>query len=166
MSALQILANNQNITIKSADKSGAIVIINTHKYIGEINFLTKPRLGCFLCLACVNCKLMKKGESFKHPGTGISYKIRHFLTCKATFIVYVLWCPWGLIYDGETKNYLKTRLNQHHYSIRKGRKDLPVPKHFLEAGHSECEISFMIVDHIPKHRRGGGGGGVTVYLSI
>lgn len=36
ISALKELADNQNITNKLADKDGAIVIMDTHKYMGEI----------------------------------------------------------------------------------------------------------------------------------
>lgn len=94
------------------------------------SFLTQSRSGCFPCLACVNCKYMKKGEYFIHPLTGY----RHHII---------------------SKNYLKIRMNQHRYSISKGRMDLPVPKHFCIAGHTEKNLKFMIIDHVPVDRRGG-----------
>lgn len=50
---------------------------------------------------------------------------------------------------------MKTRLNQHRYSIRKKRLDLPVSKHFVDANHSERDLKFMILDHIPIQRTGG-----------
>lgn len=56
---------------------------------------------------------------------------------------------------GETTCDLKTRLNNHRYTIRKKRLDLPVSKHFTEAGHSEWDIKCMSVDHIPPLRWGG-----------
>lgn len=48
-----------------------------------------------------------------------------------------------------------TRLNNHRHTIRKGRIDLLVPKHFQDCGHSKWDLSFMIVDHIPPLKRGG-----------
>lgn len=39
--------------------------------------------------------------------------------------------------------------------LEKKRLDLPVSKHFIEAGHNEWDIQFMIVDTVPHPRRGG-----------
>lgn len=50
---------------------------------------------------------------------------------------------------------MKTRLNQHRYTIRKKRLDLPLSKHCVEKGHSEWDIRCMAVDHIPSLNRGG-----------
>lgn len=118
-------------------------------------FIGKPRLGSFPCLACVNCQYMQKGEKFTHPLTGITSKINFFLTCNSSYVVYALWCPCKMVYIGETKNDIKTRINQHRYSIRKKRLDLPVPKHFCEMDHREKDLRFMVLDHIPTQRRGG-----------
>lgn len=56
---------------------------------------------------------------------------------------------------GETKNYIKTHINQHRYFIRKKRLDLPVPKHFAMCNHTEKDLHFKVIDHVPIHRRGG-----------
>lgn len=113
------------------------------------------RKGSFPCLSCVNCRIMQKGEVFTHPNTGKRYDLKHFLTCNSEWVVYIIWCPCKLLYVGETSLDLKTRLNQHRYTIRKKRLDLPVSKHCTESGHSEWDIRFMIVDHIPPLSRGG-----------
>lgn len=118
-------------------------------------FLSKPRKGSFPCLSCVNCNYMNKGENFIHHLTGTSFRINHFLTCNSSYVIYALICPCKLVYIGETKNDIKTRINQHRYSIRKKRLDLPVPKHFSEHNHHEKDLKFMVIDHIPLNRRGG-----------
>lgn len=56
---------------------------------------------------------------------------------------------------GETKCKFKVRLNNHRYTIRKKRADLPVPKHFLDAGHTERDLRFMILEQIPFPQRSG-----------
>lgn len=33
--------------------------------------------------------------------------------------------------------------------------DLSVPKHFSEAYHAERDLDFIVVDHIPTHRKVG-----------
>lgn len=122
---------------------------------GQQRFIGKPKVGCFPCLNCISCPLMSKGDTFTHPHTAEQYKIKQYLTCTTDWVVYVLWCPCGLLYVGETKNEFKTRLNNHRYSIRKARNDLPVPKHFSESKHTERDIKFMLLQHIPPPNRGG-----------
>lgn len=113
------------------------------------------RMGTFPCLNCINCKLIEKGDCFVHPGNDKKFQINNYYTCTSEWIVYILWCPCKLIYVGETKCDLKTRLNNHRYTIRKQRLDLPVPKHFSELGHNEWDLRCMIIDSVPPLRRGG-----------
>lgn len=40
-------------------------------------------------------------------------------------------------------------------SVQASVQDLPVPKHFLEAGHSVNDLKFSIIDHVPPMKRGG-----------
>lgn len=117
--------------------------------------LGRLRHGSFPCLNCINCAYMHKGEVFKHPGTGEDYKLRHHMTCTTDWVVYAMWCPCGLLYIGETKNQFKTRFNQHRYTIRKQRTDLPVSKHFLDLGHTEKQLKFMLLEHVAPLTRGG-----------
>lgn len=91
----------------------------------------------------------------KHPQSGKSYDIKHHLTCNSEWAIYVLWCPCQLLYVGETTCTIKTRMNGHRYSIRKHRADLPMSKHFSEQGHSEWDLRFMVIDTVPKLKRGG-----------
>lgn len=93
-------------------------------------------------LTCMNCTDMCKSESFVHPTTGRFYKKikKKVLACDSSYVFYILWCPCKLLYVGETKNDIKTRINQHCYSIRKKCPDLSVPKHFMEADHTRCEF--------------------------
>lgn len=115
-----------------------------------------PSWGCNArALTPPELQINVKGEEFKHPGNGTSYRLKHYLTCMSEWIIYILWSPCNLIYVGETTCDLKTRLNNHRYSIRKKRMDLPVSKHCSEKGHSEWDIRYMILDFVPPLRRGG-----------
>lgn len=118
-------------------------------------FLGRPRVGSFPCLSCINCKWMQKGNTFVHPSTGVEYPIKKYLTCNSDWSVYILWCPWGCLYVGETTCDIKTRLNNHKYTIRKGRLDLPVSKFFFEKRHNEWDLKFMVLDRIPPLKKGG-----------
>lgn len=117
--------------------------------------LSKVKPGNYPCRNCISCSLMFKGDSFTHPLTKEVFKIRHFMTCSTDWVVYIIWCPCQLLYVGETKCEFKVRLNNHRYTIRKQRADLPVSKHFLDAGHSEKDLKFMLLEHIPLPPRGG-----------
>lgn len=118
-------------------------------------FIGRARMGSFPCLNCINCSLMRKGEIFTHPMTKEQYKLKHYMTCNSDWVIYVMWCPCELLYVGETKCEFKTRIANHRYTIRKKRTDLPVPKHFCELGHSEKDIRFMLLEHIPLPPKGG-----------
>lgn len=98
---------------------------------------------------------MHKGDTFVHPTTKETFKLRHYMTCTTDWVVYVLWCPGQNLYVGEPKCEFKVRLNNHHYTISKKRVDLPVSKHFLDAGHSERDLHFMMLEHVPVPTRGG-----------
>lgn len=119
------------------------------------NFFGRPSLGSYPCLGCVNCKLMHKGSQFVHPLTKVTFDIRYYLTCGSDWVIYALWCPCKLVYIGETKWAMRTRLNNYRYSIRKGRLDLTLSKHFIESKHNEWDLKFMILDHVPRPRGGG-----------
>lgn len=82
-------------------------------------FLKLQKLGSFPCLNCINCKLMVKGDTFKHPSEPIEVKLKNDVTCTSDWVVYIIWCPCNLIYIGQTTCDLKTRLNNHRYTIRK-----------------------------------------------
>lgn len=60
--------------------------------------------------------------------------------------------PAGEQTKGETKCDLKTRLNNHRYTIRKQRLDLPVLKHCTEMRHNEWELKCMVIDSVPPSR--------------
>lgn len=81
--------------------------------------------------------------------------IKQYMTCDTEWVIYALWCPCNLVYIGETKCDFRTRLNNHPYTKRKGRTDLPVSKYFLDLQHNERDIRYMLLEHIPQPRRGG-----------
>lgn len=49
----------------------------------------------------------------------------------------------------------RKRITSHKSTIRTQKIDLPVPRHFSEAGHDVSELKFAIIDHVPPLDRGG-----------
>ncbi|CAJ0959327.1 unnamed protein product [Ranitomeya imitator] len=117
--------------------------------------LSRPSLGNFPCLGCACCNNMVKGASFHHPHTGKKYEIRKRYTCKSSFVVYVLSCPCGLYYVGETTMEVKPRISKHKSTIRTKLIELSVPRHFHELGYSVNQLRYRVIDDVPVLRRGG-----------
>ncbi|KAG8440413.1 hypothetical protein GDO86_006243 [Hymenochirus boettgeri] len=119
-----------------------------------LTFLGTPKIGIFPCRSCVQCTFVQKFDRFVHPTTQRTYELKNFLTCDTDFCIYVLRCPCGLLYVGETTQKVKGRISQHRSSIRCGHSHLPVPQHYAVAGHSCDQLTFFVVEQICKQRRG------------
>lgn len=83
------------------------------------------------------------------------YIIKQRYTCTWKFVVYVITCPCGLLYVGETTMEIRMRISKHKSTICTGQNDLPLPKHFNEQGHKISQLKFCIIDSVPPLRRGG-----------
>ncbi|CAJ0931144.1 unnamed protein product [Ranitomeya imitator] len=117
--------------------------------------LAPPKLGNFPCLGCACCGNMIKGDFFNHPRTGQRFSIKGRYTCTSSFVIYLIVCPCGLTYVGETTMEIKARISKHKSTIRTKMVDLPIPKHFIESGHSVSQLRFRVIDGVPPLRRGG-----------
>ncbi|CAJ0941267.1 unnamed protein product [Ranitomeya imitator] len=71
------------------------------------SFLQKPKTGTYPCLHCIQCSNILKGDTFYHPHSGKKYKIKDYSTCDTTFVIYLINCPCGLLYIGETTQPIK-----------------------------------------------------------
>ncbi|CAJ0940184.1 unnamed protein product [Ranitomeya imitator] len=117
--------------------------------------LSQPSLGNFPCLGCASCSNMLKGAFFCHPYTGRRYDIKRRYTCRSSYVVYVLTCPCGLFYVGETTMEVRARISKHTSTIRTKLLDLPVPRHFHDKGDSVNQLRYRVIDDVPVMRRGG-----------
>ncbi|CAJ0934573.1 unnamed protein product [Ranitomeya imitator] len=118
-------------------------------------FLSTPRNGTFPCLGCLQCSNITKGDSFTHPRSGKRFQIQGHYTCDSTYVVYLIKCPCGLGYVGETTQHIRDRISQHKSTIRCGRTLLPIPAHFLDFKHQVSQLRYQIIDHVTIMRRGG-----------
>ncbi|OCT76182.1 hypothetical protein XELAEV_18031374mg [Xenopus laevis] len=123
------------------------------------------------CLSYNQCSCVNKSAVFHHPLTGHNYPLKgHFtclskfvvyyplkghFTCLSKFVVYTLVCPCGLIYVGETMLQIKTRICQNRSTIRRSNTKLLVYKHYVEKGHLDSELKFMVLEDVrPLRHRG------------
>lgn len=114
-----------------------------------------PNPGTYPCLNCAQCHNITKGSFFTHPDTGRKYRIPGYFTCLSSYIVYLIKCPCGKAYVGQTTQRLKDRISHHKSSIRTSKTDLPVPAHFVAQGHQVNQLKVQVIDWVPRPRLGG-----------
>ncbi|XP_056408807.1 uncharacterized protein LOC130317324 [Hyla sarda] len=125
---------------------------NTH----STQTLLKPRKnGTFPCLHCIQCNSIIKGDRTHHPRSGESIPLKGFFTCDTNFVIYLLKCPCGLAYVGETTQKIRDRISQHKSTIRRKNLLLPVPHHFDTHNHTPSQLRFQVLEQIHRNRRGG-----------
>ncbi|OCT70148.1 hypothetical protein XELAEV_18037069mg [Xenopus laevis] len=108
----------------------------TQSYIGERS------QGVFPCLSCSQRCCVHKGAIFEYPTTGCKYPLRGYYTYLSKFVDLP---PCGLLYDGKTTLQIKTRISQHRSTIRKGNVKFPVSRHFVEKGHIDTDLKYMVL---------------------
>ena len=112
--------------------------------------------GMYRCGNCACCNNTSDKKSFNHPHTGRKIPIREFINCKSTHVIYMLSCPCGLAYVGQTKRPLKQRISEHKTAIRTGNMDYAIAKHYAEANHgSPSSLKFTGIERIEMPTRGG-----------
>ncbi|CAJ0965859.1 unnamed protein product [Ranitomeya imitator] len=117
-------------------------------------FLQTQKRGTFPCLNCLQCSNVQKGPSVFHPQTGKAIPIKGFYTCESTHVVYLIKCPCGLAYVGETTQTVRDRVAQHKSTIRCNKTHLPLPHHFFEKNHSISQLRFQVLEQVDIPRRG------------
>ncbi|CAJ0943545.1 unnamed protein product [Ranitomeya imitator] len=118
-------------------------------------FLGTERRGTFPCLSCACCSNIIKGDRITHPHTGKCYNTKGFYTCDTNYVVYLLKCPCGLLYVGETTQHLRDRIAGHKSTIRCKKTWLPVPHHFISANHNVSQLRVQVIEQVERPRRGG-----------
>ncbi|CAJ0929930.1 unnamed protein product [Ranitomeya imitator] len=118
-------------------------------------FLQNPRTGTFPCHNCSQCHNVLKGSSFHHPRSGKTFRIPDYFTCASSWVIYLIKCPCGLLYVGETTQPIRDRVSKHKSTVRCKNLLLPIPSHFNTQGHNVSQLQFQVIEHIPPIRRGG-----------
>ncbi|CAJ0966990.1 unnamed protein product [Ranitomeya imitator] len=107
--------------------------------------------GTFPCLQFHQCNNVLKGDMIHHPYSGRQYPIKDFFTCDTS---YVIKCPCGLLYVGETTQAIKDRiLSTDKSTIRCKNLLLPIPYHFATAGHNVSQLRLQVIGWISNMRQ-------------
>ena len=98
--------------------------------------------------ACSAPSLMSQDSLQVHSlGSHITYHIRHHLTCKSTYVVYLITCQaCSAQYTGKTTETMHKRHSGHRREIED--QSTPLGRHFAMCGYSN--FSLQIIDCV-KH---------------
>ena len=115
--------------------------------------------GIYTCnRKCIVCSFIEVNKKFTSTATGESFPITSNLTCKSSWLIYLITCKrCSKQYVGKTKTMLYTRFNNTRSEIKnyttKGGKSLPYVTHFNSEEHSVSDISLMPIEKIHKQAR-------------
>ncbi|XP_041417760.1 uncharacterized protein LOC121393382 [Xenopus laevis] len=122
-------------------------------------FLGKPKKGTFACLNCVCCASIIKGDRVNHPLYGTPLFLKNYATCDTCNVVYLLKCPCGMAYVGQTARQIKIRIKEHRGYIRNYKKDTytdtAVARHFAEMKHNVNQLKWLVLEVVQNPPRGG-----------
>ncbi|OCT78255.1 hypothetical protein XELAEV_18029364mg [Xenopus laevis] len=122
-------------------------------------FKSTPNIGTFPCLNCVCCHSIIKGGVVQHPTKGFNINLQHFASCNIECIVYMLKCPCGKVYIGQTYRPIKERIKEHRGNIKNFKvntyTNTPVSRHFNQNRHNMSQLKWLVLEVIQRPRRGG-----------
>ena len=96
---------------------------------------------------CTACPYIRAGKRIKI--NGIEWKINQDLHCKSYNIIYALVCKKDncrQVYIGESKRFLKARLDDHRGYIVNNHLTKATGEHFNLPGHSLADLSVTAIE--------------------
>ncbi len=125
-------------------------LVYADTYISSLTTLVDAQSN-FPCHNCTSCTKYVKCKSFTHLCTLKTYKIRQLITCKSTYVIYIIICPCSQLYVGKTTCALHTRMIEHTSAIRRQDDTSSISRHFKSANHSLSEMKFLGIERILPH---------------
>ena len=101
---------------------------------------------------CTACPYIKEGKTININGK--VWNINQKLNCKSFNVVYALKCKkenCGKTYIGETKRYLKSRLDDHRGYIVNSLTSKATGEHFTQPGHSLADLQVTVLEQVKKN---------------
>ena len=102
---------------------------------------------------CAMCPYVENATSHYSTATGESFKIKNFITCTTSNVIYDLWCDkcrnspsvtkGSDQYTGRTSNMASIRFSAHKSDVNTGRISKAVSEHFKLPGHKVSDMRFL-----------------------
>ena len=151
----EIYPKPPSVTFRQARNLKQILCKNTLKQLPyrEGQDLNENPPGCFKHnhggrgRRCMLCPRLREGGDFSSTYTGLRYKMRHRLTCKSKYVVYLITClGCNKQYVGKTTQHMHLRHSGHRAEIENRSSELGV--HFARCGLSD--LSIQIIDCVKE----------------
>ena len=111
--------------------------------------------SCRKCICCRTVQISNRGKQQVTSSDGKIFSIKEFITCNSSHVVYLIWCPCGLLYVGRTKRLLRIRVAEHLANIKKGFDYHSVSVHFKEKHNQDPSLAqFCGIDCVHPSWRG------------
>lgn len=125
--------------------------LKTHcrTHTSDIPSYFNNRTGIFQCKRwCLTCQFIyHRKQSLSDKGQVFTF--RQFITCSSVFVIYVLRCPFGLLYVGRTIRTLRKRVGEHRLFIHGGCDKQSVPRHYLLHHYKDIKcLKVMVIEYI------------------
>lgn len=121
------------MTARRSRNLGDLLVHSEYTRTISYNWLTssKPPFGMHACGHCKICKYVHQTNQFTNPRGGKDFKIKQFINCSTTRVIYMLTCPCNKNYIGKTKRALRIRIGEHIAGIKKD-DERPISLHFAK----------------------------------
>ncbi|OCT88337.1 hypothetical protein XELAEV_18016972mg [Xenopus laevis] len=137
-----------NESVKKSNKRVPFV----SKYVKHMHQKENKQRSLFL--NCVCCASIIKGDSIDHPTQGTKIKLHDYATCDSKGVIYMLKCPCGLVYVGQT-----ARIKEHKGDICNLKQDTytdtAVSRHFNTVKHTHGQLQWSVLAVVQPLSRGG-----------
>ena len=101
---------------------------------------------------CTVCPFVREGKRIKINSK--EWKINQELDCKSYNVVYAVICKKDNcreVYIGETKRFIKSRLDDHRGYIINKKLDQAMGFHFNQPGHSLSDMTFTVLERVRRN---------------
>lgn len=135
-----------------------------------------PKLGPWIPLErylsmwqCSICPFITHILTFMNPLTGDQFKLKHYINCKSTMVVYCLIClicTCPKLYVGQTSQELRTRVQKHLSTIALAERDMKCRKKITPvADHLYWKCTELQMIGLDKLQLSIGGGDPTCVIT-
>ena len=149
----KVFPSPPSVSYRQARNLKQILVRSSLKELPFNDVGDQPTPGCYKHQhggrgrSCRLCPRLKEGKDFKSNFTGLNYKIRHTLTCKSKYCVYLVTCgQCGIQYTGKSINCMHVRHGGHRQEIENRSSELG--KHFAQCGYEQ--FSLQIIDCVKE----------------
>lgn len=117
----------------------------------DANIENSPN-GHFRCLRCAACPLSWETKCIEFSDINFKWVLKSYSSCATKRTIYMVVCPCGLRYIGESMRAIKTRILEHKSKIKHAHLDAPLVDHFVSKGHRYDDFKFVVLEVIKTNK--------------